>query len=143
MLAPAAPESRLLYNYPSVPGWSNNFLNFCNNCATGLDFRGTVSKLMGRTVYFTTIYAFVEGIHFCVERIHFCVERIHFCVERIHFCIERIHFYVERIHFCVLTEFYTIPDHIDEISRLYRTDLLFLQNKKTFFWELRFFTAVS
>ncbi len=32
-------------------GLSNNFPNFYNDCATGLDFWGTVSKLMGHTVY--------------------------------------------------------------------------------------------
>ncbi len=35
-------------------GLSNNFPNFYNDCATSLDFRGTVSRLLGHTVYTLT-----------------------------------------------------------------------------------------
>ncbi len=39
-------------------GLSNNFPNFYNDRATSLDFRGTVSKLMGRTVHIIDIFYF-------------------------------------------------------------------------------------
>ncbi len=41
-------------------GLSNNFPNFYNDCATSLDFWGTVSKLMGRTAYKTASYHWKE-----------------------------------------------------------------------------------
>ncbi len=40
-------------------GLSNNFPNFYNDCTTSLDFRGTVSKLMGCIVYIGYTFLFI------------------------------------------------------------------------------------
>ncbi len=45
--------------------------------------------------------------------------------------------FAERIHFCVLAEFYTIRNHIDEISRLYWVQTCFFCETKNLFFVSR------